>query len=126
MTKRMKTVVIVLLVVSASIPIIVRGQVSATKYVILSSKSNLDTASVAEGFAKSCPNVVVTENASKADYVLEASSKTTFSDGDSSSHWHFTLLSKDGDVLMTTHPEVHFTHRYKHHFDAVCKYINGK
>jgi len=126
MSKRMKTVVMVLLLISASIPVIVLGQVSATKYVILSSKSNLDTASVAEGFAKSCPNVVVTENASKADYVLEASGKTTFSDGDSSSHWHFTLLSKDGDVLTTTHPEVHFTHRYKHHFDAVCKYINGK
>ena len=48
---------------------------------ILSPKSNLDTATVSEGFAKYCPNVVVTENESKADYVLEASSKMTYSDG---------------------------------------------
>jgi len=58
--------------------------------------------------------------------VLEASSKTTYLDGDSYSHWHFTLLNKDGDVLMTTHPEPHFTRKFKHHFESVCKYINGK
>ncbi len=102
------------------------GQAPATKHVILSPKSNLDTATVSEGFAKYCPNVVVTENETKADYVLEASSKTTYSDGDSYSHWHFTLLSKDGDVLIATHPEAHFTHKFKHHFESVCKYINSK
>ena len=79
-------------------------QTPATKRVMLSPKSNLDTASVSEGFAKYCPNVVVTENEAKADYVLEAVNKTTYSDGDSASHWHFTLMNKDGDVLMTTHP----------------------
>ena len=122
----MKNIIVTLVIVAASIPVLVLGQTSATKHVILSPKSNLDTASVSEGFAKYCPNVVVTENESKADYVLEASSKTTYSDGDSYSHWHFTLLNKDGDVLMTTHPEAHFTHRFKHHFESVCKYINGK
>jgi hypothetical protein len=121
----MKKIIVVLVIAAASIPVFVLGQASATKHVILSPKSNLDTASVSEGFAKYCPNVVVTENESKADYVLEASSKTTYSDGDSYSHWHFTLLSKDGDVLMTTHPEAHFAHRFKHHFESVCKYING-
>ena len=122
MMNMMKNIV-VLMLIAASMPIY--GQ-PPTKHVILSPKSNLDTASVSEGFAKYCPNVVVTENEAKADYVLEAASKTTYSDGDSYSHWHFTLLSKDGDVLMTTHPEVHFTHKFKHHFEAVCKYINGK
>jgi hypothetical protein len=122
---RMKNIA-VLIVVAASIPALVLGQTSATRHVILSPKSNLDTASISEGFAKYCPNVLVTENESKADYVLEASNRTTYSDGDSYSHWHFTLLSKDGDVLMTTHPERHFTHRFKHHFESVCKYINGK
>lgn len=120
----MKNIVAFLVLVVASIPVL--GQVSPTKYVILSSKSNLDTASVSDGFAKYCPNVVVTENESKADYVLEASSKTTYSEGTSQSHWHFTLLSKDGDVLMTTHPEVHFRHIFKHHFESVCNYINAK
>ena len=122
----MKTIIVILVTLASLIPALVLGQTLPTKHVILSPKSNLDTASVSEGFAKYCPNVVVTENESKADYVLEASSKTTYSDGDSSSHWHFTLLNKDGDVLMTTHPEVHFTHRFKHHFESVCKYINGK
>ena len=122
----MKNIIVVLVIVTASIPVLVLGQDWAVKHVILSPKSNLDTASVSEGFAKYCPNVVVTENPSKADYLLEASSKTTYSDGDSYSRWHFTLLSKDGDVLMTTHPETHFAHRFKHHFVSVCKYINSK
>ena len=121
----MKNVIAVLVIFTASISVLI-GQTSTTKRVILSPKSNLDTASVSEGFAKYCPNVVVTENEAKADYVLEASSKTTYSEGDSYSHWHFTLLNKDGDVLMTTHPEAHFAHRFKHHFESVCKYINGK
>lgn len=114
----MKHIIVVLVIVAASMPAFVLGQASVTKYVILSPKSNLDTASVSEGFAEYCPNVVVTENESKADYVLEASSKTTYLDGDSYSHWHFTLLNKDGDVLMTTHPEHHFTHRFTHHFES--------
>lgn len=122
----MKQLIVILALCSAAVPIFVQGQAPVTKYVILSPKSNVDTASVADGFAKSCPNVVVTENESKADYVLEASNKTTYSDGDSYSHWHFTLFNKDGDVLMTTHPEVHFGHRFKHHFESVCKYINSR
>jgi hypothetical protein len=106
-----------------------QSQTPATKRVMLSPKSNLDTASVSEGFAKYCPNVVVTENEAKADYVLKAVNKTTYSDGDSASHWHFTLMNKDGDVLMTTHPEQHFKdnvkgQRFKHHFVSVCQYIN--
>ena len=105
---------------------VVYAQSAPTKYVILSPKSNLDTATISEGLAKSCPNVVITENDCKADFVLEASNRVTYSEGDSYSHWHFTLLSKDGDVLMTTHPERHFTHRFKHHFETVCKYINSK
>ena len=116
----------VLAILTLFLSVGVFAQAPVTKYVLLSPKSNLDTASISERFAKSCPNVVVTENESKADYVLEASNRMTYSDGDSYSHWHFTLLSKDGDVLMTTHPEVHFGHKFKHHFDSVCKYINAK
>jgi hypothetical protein len=101
------------------------AQAPITTRVMLSPKSNLDTATISEGFAKHCPNVVVTENESKADYVLEASNKTSYSDGDSYSHWHFTLFSKEGDVLITTHPERHFTHKFDHHFESVCKYINA-
>jgi hypothetical protein len=112
------------LCVIATMPVF--AQAPPTRHIILSPKSNLDTATVSEGFAKYCPNVLVTENESKADFVLEASSKTTYLEGDSYSHWHFTLLSKDGDVLMTTHPERHFTHKFKHHFESVCQYINSR
>ena len=32
--------------------------------------------------------------------------------------------NKDGDVLMTTHPELHWGSETKHHFQSVCKFIN--
>jgi hypothetical protein len=122
-----KMVTIAVLLFALCLPVL--GQTPATKYVRISPKSNLDTASVSDGFAKYCPNVVVTENEAKAEYVLEAVNQTTYSDGDSESHWHFTLMSKDGDVLTTTHPERHIKDSFKfqpfkHHFVSVCKYIN--
>jgi hypothetical protein len=90
------------------------AQTSVTKYVVLAPKSNVDTAAVSEGFARYCPNVVVTENASKADYSLEALKSQDL--------WHLALLNKDGDLLLATH----FTHSLNDHFKSVCKYINAK
>jgi hypothetical protein len=95
-----------------------------TKRLILSPKSNIDTSEIAEGFHKYCPNVLVTEDQTKADYVLEAAEVTTFDKGDSTRRWHFTLLSKDGDVLFTTHPKISFAGR-AHHFEDTCKFLNG-
>jgi hypothetical protein len=94
--------------------VVLLAQTSVTKYVVLATKSNIDTATVSEGFAKYCPNVVLTENASKADYVLEA--------GKSQSLYHFALLNKDGDLLMATH----FTHSLNDNFKSACKSINAK
>jgi hypothetical protein len=96
-----------------------------TKRVFLSEKTNIPTAEIADGFSKSCPNVVLTQNQSKADYILEAAETVKSSDGTSHQQWHFTLMNRDGDVLTTTHPEVHFAHHYKHHFEEICKFING-
>jgi hypothetical protein len=95
-----------------------------TKRIFLSPKSNITTAQVSEGFSKYCPNVVLTQNDAKADYILEAAETVGTNEGTTYSYWHFTLMNKDGDVLMTTHPEVHFRKRFKHHFEAVCKFIN--
>lgn len=95
-----------------------------TKRIYLSEKSNITTAEVAEGFAKYCPNVVLTQNEAKADYVLEAAETVSASEGTTHRGWHFTLMNSDGDVLMTTHPEAHWTKRFKHHFEAVCKFVN--
>jgi hypothetical protein len=95
-----------------------------TKRIFLSPKSNITTSEIAEGFANYCPNVVLTQNDKKADYVLEAAETVSADEGTASRRWHFTLMNLDGDVLMTTHPETHFTHRFKHHFEQVCKFIN--
>lgn len=94
------------------------------KRIILSPKSNISTAQIAEGFAKYCPNVVLTQNDAKADYILEAAETVSADDGTTYNRWHFTLMNKDGDVLMTTHPEMHFGKAFKHHFETVCKFVN--
>lgn len=99
--------------------------------VFLSPKSNITTSEVAEGLSKYCQNVVLTQDVDKADYVLEAASTFGVSDGTSYRQWHFALLNRDGDVVMTTHPErsimgtlkFGFGNRYKHHFESVCKFI---
>jgi hypothetical protein len=104
----------VLRVVATFVSVVLLAQTSVTKYVALAPKSNIETSTVSEGFAKYCPNVVVTENASKADYVLEA--------WKSQGLWHFALLNKDGDLLMATH----FSHSLNDHFKSVCKNIAAK
>lgn len=96
----------------------------SAKRIYLSPKSNITTSEVSEGFTKYCPNVALTQNEAKADYVLEAAETMSANEGTTSKHWHFTLLNSDGDVLMTTHPEFHWGKRFKHHFEAVCKFIN--
>jgi hypothetical protein len=94
------------------------------KRIFLSPKSNITTSEVAEGFAKNCPNVVLTQNEDKADYLLEAAETVRANEGTTHRKWHFTLMNKDGDVLITTHPEMHWGNQTKHHFQSVCKYIN--
>jgi hypothetical protein len=64
------------------------------KQIFLSPKSNITTAEIAEGFAKYCPNVVLTQ----ADYVLEAAETVRADEGTTYHKWHFTLMNKDGDV----------------------------
>ena len=104
----------VLGVVAAFVSAVLLAQTSVTKYVVLAPKSTIETAVVSEGFAKNCPNVAVTQNASKADYTLEA--------WKSQGLWHFALLNKEGDLLMATH----FTNTLNEHFKSACKYINAK
>ena len=79
--------------------------------------------------SRQLPVFVLSEPEKYQNTQREAVNKTTYSDGDSSSHWHFTLMNKDGDVLKTTHPEQHFKdsvkgQRFKHHFVSLCQYIN--
>src|SRR6266481_4692794 len=114
------TSLILLFLFSATVLIAQKPQ----KRVFLSPKSNITTAEIAEGFSKYCPNIVLTQNEAKADYVLEAAEKVSANEGTTSRHWLFTLMILDGDVLMATHPELHFGNKFKHHFEAVCKFVN--
>jgi hypothetical protein len=97
---------------------------SSPKRIFLSPKSNITTSEIAEGFAKNCPNVVLTQNDAKADHILEAAETVTADEGKTYDKWHFTLMNRDGDVLMTTHPEMHWGSKTKHHFQSICKFIN--
>ena len=96
------------------------------KRIFLSLKSNITTAEIVEGFAKSCPNVAITQDAAKADYVLEATTSRHWrlTPTHERGTWDFVLLTNaGGDVLTATGPEVH-RDKYKHHFEAVCKLVN--
>ena len=98
------------------------------KRIFLSPKSNITTAEIAEGFSKNCPNVVITQNEEKTDYVLEAAETMSADEGTTDRHWHFTLMNKDGGVLLTTHPKMQFMFMptFKHHFQSVCRFVNKK
>jgi len=106
----------VLKILPTFVSVVLLAQTAATRYVVLSPKSNVGAAIISEGLAKFCPSVVLTDDSSKANYVLEAS-KTM-----AQSLWHFALLNKDGDLLMATH----YTHSSKNHFESVCKYITAQ
>jgi hypothetical protein len=94
------------------------------KRTFLSPKSNITTAEVAEGFSRYCPNVVLTPNEARADHVLEAAETISANQGTTYKRWHFTLMNRDGDILLTTPPEMHFGKKAKHHFKSVCKFVN--
>lgn len=112
------------IVTSLLVVLLLTPTILAQKRIFLTPKSNITTAEIAEGFSKYCPNVVLTQNQDKADYLLEAAETVSASEGTTSQHWHFTLMNREGDVLLATHPETHLSHRYKHHFEAVCKFVD--
>ena len=105
------------------------------KRIFLSPKSNIATAEIAEEFAKYCPDVAITQDAAKADYVLQAAETVGADKGTTYRLWRFTpthergtwdivfVTNAGGDVLMATPPKKPWR-KYKHHFEAVCKFVN--
>ena len=85
------------------------------KRLFLSPKSVITTAEIAEGFAKYCPNVAITQDAGKADYVLEVEETV----------WRIWPTHETGtwDIVLLTPPQVR-GHKYQHRFEAVCKLVN--
>ena len=103
------------------------------KRIFLSPKSNITTAEIAEEFAKYCPDVTITQDAAKADYVLQEAETASEEKGTNYRLWSFTpthergtwdivmVTNARGDVLMATPPKKRWR-KYKHHFEAVCKF----
>ena len=87
------------------------------KKVTLAATSNVPTATISEGFQKNCPNVTVTLDATKADYLMEATART--SGGVNRVLPSFTLFSKDGDAVFST-----TTRQWRHAFKNVCGFLN--
>ena len=88
------------------------------KKVTLAATSNVPTATISEGFQKNCPNVTVTLDATKADYLMEATASTA-ENGVNRILPSFTLFSKDGDAVFST-----TTHQWRHAFKNVCGFLN--
>ena len=81
----MKRLLAVLLLFSATLLFAQQAQ----KRIFVSPKSNITTAEIADGFSKYCPNVVLTQNETKADYVLEAAETMSADEGTTYRHWHY-------------------------------------
>ena len=96
------------------------GQTTPIK-IMLSQSSTVPAAFFVENFKKvGCPNVLITIDATKADYVLEAQN-THFektSRGDKFEKSQYTLFGKDGTTVFSTQTSID-TNSVKN----VCKYL---
>jgi hypothetical protein len=95
-----------LLAVSVPAQTAVANAKDAPKRIALTPRSTVPIALLAKGVDDKCFNVVLTSDASKADYPLEAATIQGFSvykgTGGSSVRTEFTLFSQNGDVLFHT------------------------
>jgi hypothetical protein len=98
------------------------GQTAPIK-IALSQSSTVPAAFFVENFPKlGCPNVFMTIDATKADYVLEAQNthfeKTGRGDKNKFEKSQYTLFGKDGTAVFSTQ-----TSTDKNSVKNVCKYL---
>lgn len=93
---------------------------TAPKRIALTGKSDVPTAEILKGVQKECPNVSITNDASKSDYTLEAIKKTEFSQGTQYDRFDLTLFDHDGNAVYSTSAR-HVGNAVK----DVCHAING-
>ncbi|MGD0458889.1 MAG: hypothetical protein ABSC21_14235 [Terriglobia bacterium] len=74
----------------------------APKRIALTPRSTVPIALLATGVDEKCFNVAPTIDASKADYLLEATTTERIVNGNSHVRTEFTLFSQNGDVLFHT------------------------
>ena len=89
--------------------------------IALSPRSTVPMSVVARGMDKKCSGIILTTDASKADYLLEASETVDMRNGTDYGRIEYALLSPSGDVLFHTS-----TRRYDNAMKDVCKFIGRK
>jgi hypothetical protein len=77
---------------------IVSAQSTEHIRISLTPRSNVSTSEVAKGFDKHCPNVIITDDPSRADFTLEA---WYTGDGPGRKPYKFTAF-KNGDRVFST------------------------
>ncbi len=100
------------IVVLSAIPVLAQD---TPKRIALTEKSDVPTAEILKGLQKECPNVSVTNDATKSDYTLEAMNRITAHD-----RFDLTLFDRSGKAVYSTRTE-HVGNAVK----DVCHAING-
>jgi hypothetical protein len=105
----------VILVAALLLPIAAETQ-KAPLRVALSSTSTVASSDLRRGFQKKCPNVILTQDPSRADYALEAIERTmnSVSVGEVS-RYRFTLFNRAGNAIYSTSP-----HKFSNAINNVC------
>jgi len=88
--------------------------------IALTNASTIASADIVKDMSKQCPNVTVTLDSSKADYMLEASGEGHAGNGEYLKY-KFTLFDRDGDALYSTS-----THHLSNAVKDVCNFIKTK
>jgi hypothetical protein len=94
------------------------GGQNAPKRIALTPRSTVPMSVVAHGIDKKCSGVVLTTDASNADYLLEASETVDMRNGTDYGRIEYALLSLSGDVVFHTS-----TRRYDNAMKDVCKFM---
>lgn len=92
------------------------GSVSAQERplkLLISPRSTIPAGEVLRHLSSHCPNVSITLDAKKSDYMLEA--------GGWSGNYHFIVFGKGGDALYSTS-----TSRLGNAAKDVCKFVNSQ
>lgn len=110
----MKSTVLALFILLASVVSLAQEP----KRIALTPKSTVPLALLAENMDKKCSGVVLTRDASKADFLLEADVLQTMYKGTTNSKTEYTLFNSSGDLLFHTS-----TRYYKNAMKDVCNYI---
>lgn len=109
---------LLLLAVSVSVQTSVAQAKDAPKRIALTPRSTVPFALLATGVDEKCFNVALTNDASKADYLLEATTIERIVNGNSHVRTQFTLFSQNGDVLFHTS-----TRYYENGMKDICTSI---